>query len=232
MRDIGAVPDKVSQNTELEPENLYLPVGSMVSGTLITGMDAPTFQAARNEPYPALIKVDLSAILPMRRTLDLRECFALADGYGDLSSERAYLRGRTMSCIRDDGGSVEFKFQSYAVGEDGKVGMRGRLVGKQGRLLASAMAAGFMEGLSDVFRRQQVPVIASTSTGTAQYQSLLSQESAESALAQGSGEALDRLAQYYLELADQMHYVVEVDAGRRVDFVVTTGAEFPQLHES
>ena len=37
------------------------------------------------------------------------------------------------------------------------------------------------------------------------------------------GKALDRLAQYYITLAEKVFPVIEIDAGRTVDVVLTQG---------
>ncbi|MDJ1478821.1 TraB/VirB10 family protein [Bacillus sp. LS15-K4] len=87
---------------------------------MTTGLDAPTHESARREPFPALLRIQKEAILPNRFRADIKECFLIAAGYGDLSSERAYLRGETISCVREDGGVIETRLDSYAVGEDGK----------------------------------------------------------------------------------------------------------------
>ena len=39
----------------------------------------------------------------------------------------------------------------------------------------------------------------------------------------GVGKALDRLAQYYIKLAEQTFPIIEVDAGREIDVVLTKG---------
>ena len=39
----------------------------------------------------------------------------------------------------------------------------------------------------------------------------------------GVGRALDRLAQYYIKLAENTFPVIEVDAGREIDVVITRG---------
>jgi conjugal transfer pilus assembly protein TraB len=39
----------------------------------------------------------------------------------------------------------------------------------------------------------------------------------------GVGKALDRLSQYYITLAEKMFPIIEVDAGRVVDVVLTKG---------
>ena len=42
-------------------------------------------------------------------------------------------------------------------------------------------------------------------------------------LGAGVGRALDRLAQYYIKLAENTFPVIEVDAGREIDVVITKG---------
>ena len=42
---------------------------------------------------------------------------------------------------------MEVKIQGSVYGEDGKVGMRGRLVTKQGQMLANALLAGVVSGI-------------------------------------------------------------------------------------
>jgi len=43
----------------------------------------------------------------------------------------------------------------------------------------------------------------------------------------GVGKAFDRLAQYYITLAEKLFPVIEVGAGRVVDVVLTKGTELP-----
>jgi conjugal transfer pilus assembly protein TraB len=206
-----------------EPGSVYIPAGAILKGVLINGIDMPTGQNARKDPVPALIRVKHQAILPNRVRADLRECFLLVGGFGDLASERAYLRGETFSCIRNDGGVIEIPIDGYAVGEDGKVGVRGRVVSKQGVLLAKALQAGFLQSFSQIFNRMpSIPV--NTGTGTdLQFQSMLTPQALSAASAQGVGGAMDRLANYYLDMAEQLLPVIEVDAGRGAEFILNRG---------
>jgi conjugal transfer pilus assembly protein TraB len=48
-------------------------------------------------------------------------------------------------------------------------------------------------------------------------------EAYRAGLGSGVGKALDRLAQYYIKLAENTFPVIEVDAGREVDVVITKG---------
>ncbi len=94
-----------------------------------------------------LIRLSDNSVLPNRFRGEYRDCFVIAAGYGDISSERAYLRTENLSCVRADGAALEVKIQGSVYGEDGKVGMRGRLVTKQGQMLANALLAGVVSGI-------------------------------------------------------------------------------------
>ena len=84
-----------------------------------------------------------------------------------LGSERAYLRAETLTCVRTDGGVIEVPLDAYAVGEDGKVGIRGGLVSKQGALLAKALQAGFLTAFSKVLT--QVPSTSFSNAATSSH---------------------------------------------------------------
>ena len=202
---------------------IMIPAGSLLRGVLLSGMDAPTGRQARRDPYPALVRLKHDALLPNRFRADGRECFITVAGYGELSSERAFLRTEVITCVRRDGGVIEVPVDGYAVGEDGKVGLRGRLVSKQGQVIARAMQVSFLQGISDVFNKSSVTTISTTSDGKVQYQDVLSSDSAQAAAITGTGKALDRLAQYYLDMAENIFPVIEVDAGRAIEVILNRG---------
>ncbi|MGQ3825638.1 TrbI/VirB10 family protein, partial [Pseudomonas alliivorans] len=133
IRVIKAKEDE-GKNDKPEELSVSLPAGSILSGVLVTGMDAPTGKQAQRDPFPSLIRIKSEAILPNRFRADFRECFMIAGGWGDLSSERAYMRAERLSCVRNDGSVLEASVEAYATGEDGKAGLRGRLVSKQGQI--------------------------------------------------------------------------------------------------
>lgn len=210
----------------VNPIEFYMPTGSIISAVLLNGLDASTATGAKNEPMPALLRVEKDAILPNRFTSDIRECFILASGHGDLSSERAFLRGEYLSCVRNDGGVLETKFPSYVVGEDGKAGMRGHLVSKQGQVIARTLVAGFASGVSKAFDVTPVSVLDTTSvSGSMSYQTNYSPDLVQGAAAQGASRALEKVADFYLKMAEQMFPVVEITAGRRIDVIVTAGTK-------
>ena len=234
IRMLGATftPASTSDSkTEDQPKLLRLTAGSILSGQLITGLDVPTGQGARREPYPVLIRIKASAILPNRYRTNVRECFVLASGYGDLSSERAYLRSETLSCIfkqKNKEQVIERPLEGYIAGEDGKAGLRGRLVSKQGQVMAKAAMAGFLSGVSEAFDIKPVPVFSVVPKQNGEIQSpfqsgLRGSEALQSSLIKGSNKALEKLADFYLKLADQMVPVIEISAERKVDLILTHG---------
>jgi conjugal transfer pilus assembly protein TraB len=214
-------------NEEDERNTVFIPAGTLISGNLLNGLDAPTGKKARKEPFPVLARIQQEAILPNRFRADLRECFLIAAGYGDLSAERAYIRAETLSCVRNDGGVIEVPLDAYAVGEDGKLGLRGTVVTKQGQLMATSLLAGFAKGFSDAFSRVQVPVLMTGSAGSlggsVPYQSSFNPMGMEGGGLKGIGYSMDRMAHYYMDLAENLFPIVEIDATRQIEFVVQRG---------
>jgi len=214
---------------EAQNESVFIPAGTILAGHLLNGLDAPTGKGARKEPFPVLARIKQEAILPNRFKADLRECFLIASGYGDLSSERAYLRAETLSCVRTDAKVIEVPIDAYAVGEDGKLGLRGAIVSKQGQLMANALLAGFSKGFSDAFGRTQIPTLMTGGSGslghTLPFQSNFSEAAMEGGALKGVGYSMDRLAHYYMDMAESIFPVVEVDATRAIEFVVQRGVD-------
>ena len=221
-QDAKPAPDQLSQHSEV-----FIPAGTILTGVLLNGLDAPTGKKSKKEPMPVLFRIKKEAILPNRFHADLRECFLLASGFGDLSAERAYFRGETFSCVRQDGGVIEVPMNAYATGEDGKNGVRGRIVSKQGALLAQAMMAGFLRGFSDAFGRNQIPMLMTGGLGglpaTTPFQSAFSAQSMEGGALKGAGYAMERLSHFYMDMAEEIYPVIEVDATRQVNFIVQKG---------
>ena len=217
------------QKSADEGESVFIPAGTILSGNLLNGLDAPTGKKARKEPFPVLARIKHEGILPNRYRADLRECFLVAAGYGDLSAERAYIRSETLSCVRQDGGVIEVPIDAYAVGEDGKVGLRGAVVSKQGQLMATSLLAGFAKGISDAFGKVQIPVFMTGGSGSLSsnvpYQNAFSQQAMEGSSLRGVGYSMDRMAHYYMDLAENLFPVVEIDATRQIEFVIQRGTE-------
>lgn len=218
------VSDMVATNppmTEDGKQNkTYIPSGSFMRVALMGGLDAPTGGQAQNNPWPILLRVQDNAFLPNRYRAKVKECFILGSGYGDISSERAYLRLESLSCVLNSGEVVDATIKGYVVGEDGKAGLRGRLVSKQGQVLANALMTGIISGIGQGFQ-QSATSYSTSALGTVG--TVESGKQMQAGIGSGVGKALDRLSQYYITLAEKMFPIIEVDAGRVVDVVLTKG---------
>jgi conjugal transfer pilus assembly protein TraB len=216
----GGTPRKEESDGQAGKGKTYVPSGSFMRVVLLGGLDAPTGGQAQNNPWPVLMRVQDNAFLPNRYRARVKECFMLGSGYGDISSERAYLRLESLSCVLNNGEVVDASAKGYVVGEDGKAGMRGRLISKQGQVLANALMTGIISGIGQGFQQSATPYSTSAlgSVGTVD-----SGKEFQAGIGSGVGKALDRLSQYYITLAEKMFPIIEVDAGRVVDVVLTKG---------
>lgn len=199
---------------------ITLPAGSIISGVLLSGLDAPTGSQAQKDPVPLLVRVKHNAILPNRYSVDVRECFILLAAFGELSSERAQLRGEKLSCILKSGAVVESDLAAYGVGEDGKQGIRGRIVSKQGSYIAGAILSGFLDGAARAFANEGQNDAVSVNPQSGQL-SVGTTQTPTGAFMEGTSSALDRISKYYLDQASQLFPVIEIDVGRPVDIVLT-----------
>ena len=199
-------------------KHVYLPTGSLMSGVLLTGLDAPTGRTAQTMPIPVLARVKAEAILPSQYRSDVREAFILAAGFGDLSSERAYLRTERLSMILKNGEVIDIPIKMSAVGNDGKNGLRGRVVSKQGAVIGQALMAGMADGVSRAFGGR-----TSGFGGGSELPS--DSEVMVAGIGGGASSALDRIAAYFLSQAEAMYPVVEVDGGREITFILLEGTE-------
>ena len=201
-------------------ESVYLPP-SFMEATLLTGLDAPTASGAKGEPVPVLLRIKAPAVLPNRVKANLKGCFVIAEGYGSLADERAHLRLVTLSCIARDGGAViDQPVKGFVVDDDGKIGLRGRVVSKMGSALARSFIAGFFGGIGSATQvaAQTTSISALGYTQTVQPSKIL-----EAGVGGGIAQGANQLEKFYLSLAKQSMPVVEVGATRDVTLVISEG---------
>lgn len=194
--------------------------GSMIDGVLISGMDAATGRGS-SSPVPALVRVKKNAILPNRYAQDVRECFILVSGVGDLARERALIRTEKISCIFKDGRVLDTSLSGYVVGEDGKAGLRGRVVSKQGAVVAKSVFASFLEGFGSSLKPSSMNSLDISGASSTQYQKTQLKDAMEAGSYDGVSEGFKRAADYYMDLAEQMFPIIEIDAGRKVTVILT-----------
>ncbi|RWR30554.1 hypothetical protein D2T29_12850 [Sinirhodobacter populi] len=199
---------KAPSRLDLIPD-VQLPAGSILSAYLLTGVDAPTGTRASQQPVPVLMRIKPEAILPNYAAADVKDCHMLGAAAGDLGSERVQIRGETMSCILKDNTAVEAKVKFYVAGDDGKNGIKGTLVTRSGRIMASAAMAALTQG-----------VLGALDSGS-QDNVFLGGSSGNSGAISGASKGFDLLTEYYIDLAEQTFPVIEVPNGSWVDIITT-----------
>ena len=197
----------------------YLPAGSFAAAVVLSGVTAPTGAGATSNPVPMLLELTDLAQLPNDFKAKVNRCFVTANATGDLSSERVWIRLDRLSCMRQDARAIDVKVRGYVTGEDGKTGVRARVVTRSGQAIANALLLGSISGFGSALSASatQSTTYTSGSVGTV----------VNNPWRAGAGEAVkdatDRLVDYYIKLADKIFPVLELDSGRRVDVVLSQG---------
>lgn len=199
-------------------KQVYLPP-SFMEATLLSGLDAPAVGKGDAHPVPVLLRVKAPAVLPNKVKANLKGCFVIAEGVGNLASERADLRLVSLSCIDKKGRAVlDQKIKGFVVDNDGKIGLRGRVVSKMGSILARSLISGIFSGLGQAVSMQGVYYYPSSGVGI-----LKSEEILRTTFTSGIMQATANLQKFYLDLASQTIPVIEVQATRNVTLVISEG---------
>ncbi len=200
----------------------FIPPGTFCRVSTLVGMEAPTGGQAQTNPVPAQFEVLDDCTLPNGRKAPLKGCFVTANGYGDLSSERAYIRLDRLSCIDDDDNAVDIAVRGYVVGEDGKPGMSGTIVSKQGTAIANsiyaALASGTGRGLRSAGVSQSVNALGTVTETTT--------DGFKAGLGEGLAKGFDAISAYYLRLAEKLFPTVSISSMRTVEIAFNRGFVF------
>ena len=214
-------------NKSLKTFDNTIPAGAFAGAVMVGGVDASTSIQASNDPRPVLLRVTDHGTLPRKFKSDLCGCHVLAACYGDISSERVYMRLEKLTCTeRKTGEIVEMTVNGYVAGEDGRAGLRGVVVDRAGESMRNAAVGGFLSGMGNFLSQSHNPVTFSPMNGLAQTNPMTNPEMLKFGAAKGASGALEKYAEFYIKRAEQMQPVIQVQAGRRVDIVFTQGVAF------
>jgi conjugal transfer pilus assembly protein TraB len=198
-----------------------LPAGGFAPVVLLNGLDAGTSSATQANPMPVLMNVTDQATMPGAARYKLKSCFVLGNGFGDLSAERVYVRFNRLSCVdKNDHLILSQEVAGYVVDSDGKLGLRGKVVDRQGARLGKALLAGFAQGLSGALGNAQSSVTSNFSSGLTSSSISGSAALRQSGLS-GAQSASQQLAEFYLKEAESIFPVVSIDTGRTGTIVFT-----------
>lgn len=212
----NVTPEAGVNNVRSAADGMYLHSGAILTGVLLSGVDAPSGKKAIKDPVPVLARIKHDAILANRFKADVKECFMLLETVGNMASERAMMRAISLSCVRRDKSIVETNISGFAVGEDGRAGLKGVVTTHHSAVLRKATIAGFLESFSQAFGGSR-----SISIGAGG----ISSEALESGATSGTGSALGKISEWYLDQADELTPTVSIGAGRQITIVLTKGRD-------
>lgn len=217
--------EKQSGSNRLENKNVssYVPSGAFAKSVLLSGVDAPTGGLASSNPVPVLLRIKDKGTLANYFKSDLKECTAIGAAAGDISSERVNIRLESITCVLVNGDIIEKPIKGYVSGEDGKAGFRGRLVSKQGSLIAKSAMAGIAGGLGSAVTEQYKNISTSP---LGQVTSIDPDKAVQSGLSQGFGNAMEKIADFYIQRANETYPIIELASARVGDIVLTQGVDF------
>ena len=216
-----------------KPKNVmdYLPAGSFASVRLLSGVDAPTGGEGVSNPIPVLLRVMTDGTLPNFFHSNVSSCHIVAAAHGSISSERAHILLTKLSCVLLNGDIIETDLNGYVTGEDGKAGLRGRLVSKQGTLIARSLLSGLASGFGRTLQQQSQQLATSPLGAVA---TVNPNQVFQAGAGAGISNALEKVADYYLQRANELYPIIEVAANRAGEAILIDGTPLTQpiLHNT
>ena len=221
MAKVGEVNTEVKAPKE---RSVYLPLGSFVKCTLLTGVFAP---ANENNPLPVLISVDEAFYGPNNTRIPLKGAFAIGKAVGDVVSKRAIIQIVSFSAVLPNGQVFEHEANlGYLVDSDGHLGIQGELIYNTGKQLSLSFLSGFLAGGSEALSQ------AETSTVTGAYGQTsknVTGNTGSYSMFSGLANSAQGMSSYYQKQLEAMIPAVKIEAGGKAVLVIQKGVQIEGL---
>ena len=214
-----------------KPVSAWLPAGAHAEAVVLAGVDAAAGVSSQGDPRPVLLRIIGPAWTAAEGgaalQVDVDGCTVTGAAHGDLSSEKVYVRFRTMTCAGPRPGTVIETDVAGFVAGSGKTGVRGPVVSREGALVEKAFLAGMISGVGQGVAQAFQPAIQSgavaTGGGAAVANSALA-DIGRAGLGAGASSAGQKVADYMIRRAEQYQPVIQLQAGTKVTLVFLEGA--------
>ena len=230
--EIGSGPAaKNTPDTGPRPLSSWLPAGAYAEAVVLAGVDASVGVSSQGDPRPVLLRLTGKAKSAAEDgealEADVAGCTLTGAAYGDLSSEKIYVRLQTMTCAGPDPETViETKVAGFVAG-GGKAGVRGPVVSREGALVEKAFLAGLVSGAGETAAN-----LLQTPTGTEGAANAAGlADLGRAGLGAGAASAGRRVADYLIRRAEQYQPVIQLQTGTRVTVVFIEGARIDGREE-
>ena len=227
-------PDLVA-DAVAKPVETWLPAGAHAEAVVLAGVDAAAGVSSQGDPRPVLLRIVGPAWTAApsgsgdgtAMQVDVDGCTVTGAAHGDLSSEKVYVRFRTMTCAGPRPGTViETPVAGFVAGS-GKTGVRGPVVSREGALVEKAFLAGMISGVGQGVAQAFQPAIQSGAVATGGGASVANTtlgDIGRAGLGAGASSAGQKVADYMIRRAEQYQPVIQLQAGTRVTLVFLEGA--------
>ncbi len=205
----------------------YIPAGSHVKAVLISGVDAGVGITSEADPRHVLMRVTGSVTSagfganPMKSNV-LIGCVIQAQAVGDLSSEKAYVKPTLMTCAKRPDTVIELPVKGYVISQ-GKSGIRGQMISREGDLVLKSFLSGAIAGLGNGVSKSLEPGFSISNAGSALKEKQELKDILKGGVASGVGTSSDKLSDYFIKKAEQYQPVISIDEGTIVDIVFQEG---------
>ena len=203
----------------------YIPAGAYAKAVIISGVDASVGISSQSDPRPVLLRVKSPAVSSIYdgnvQKADLTGCIVQGAASGDLSSEKVYVKLITMTCGHSEEELTEIAVKGYVAGQ-GKSGIRGNVISREGDLLVKSFLAGLVSGFGQGLSEKVAPPL-NFSNGLTTQGTMSNEDVAKKGFGKGISASSDRLANYLIDRAEQYQPVVSIPSGIDVEVVFVEG---------
>ena len=210
-----------------KPVSVWLPAGAHAEAVVLAGVDASAGVSSQGDPRPVLLRIAGPAWTAAEdgaaMQVDVDGCTVTGAAHGDLSSEKVYVRFRTMTCAGPEPGTVVETDVAGFVAGSGKTGVRGPVVSREGALVEKAFLAGLVSGVGQGVAQAFQPQAVATGGGAAVANTALG-DIGRAGLGAGASSAGQKVADYMIRRAEQYQPVIQLQAGTKVTLVFLEGA--------
>ena len=211
-----------------KPTAGYVPAGSYAEAVVLAGADASAGVQSQGDPRPVLLRLTSpaygAAVDGTAETTDVEGCTITGAAYGDLSSEKVYVRLQTMACAGEAAGTVIETPVSGFIAGGGKAGVRGAVVSREGALVQRAFLAGLFSGFGESASQAFRPQAVLAGGGTASFANTDLDDIGRAGIGSGAGTAGQEIGDYLIRRAEQYQPVIQLAAGTAVTVVFLEGA--------
>lgn len=204
----------------------WIPSGSFSDAVLIEGADANASVTGQQNTSPVTIRLQGNIQMPNNKEFNADGCFIVGEMWGDISSERGNVRTQSISCILKNGKHVDMEFQGH-VSFQGKGGIRGKPVMRNGMIVGYAGASGLLSGFGEGIKSAATPSVGLGATASVGAGDVFKQ-----GFGGGASKAADTLSQYWIKRAEQYHPVIDIGAGNQVTVVFQKGFRLETIEDA